>query len=67
MTKEEYLSMASKRYEELQALNKIDNFYDYENEFAKIMNELSKEVLEKNLSELPADRRKKKHSPNLGK
>ena len=67
MTKEEYLSMASKRYDELQALNKIDNFYDYENEFAKIMNELSKEVLEKNLSELPADRRKKKHSPNLGK
>ncbi len=67
MTKEEYLSMASKRYDELQALNKIDNFYDYESEFAKIMNELSKEVLERNLSELPADRRKKKHSPNLGK
>jgi hypothetical protein len=67
MTKEEYLAMAAKRYDELQALNKIDNFYDYESEFAKIMNELSKEVLEKNLSKLPADRRKKKHSPNLGK
>lgn len=67
MTKEEYLSMASKRYDELQALNKIDNFYDYESEFAKIMNELCREVLEKNLSELPADRRKKKHLPNLGK
>ncbi|MEO7524140.1 MAG: hypothetical protein ABIT58_08605 [Ferruginibacter sp.] len=67
MTKEEYLSMAAKRYDELQALNKIDNFYDYESEFAKIMNELSKEVLEKNLSKLPADRRKKKHLPNLGK
>ncbi len=67
MTREEYLSMADKRYDELQALNKIDNFYDYESEFAKIMNELSKEVLEKNLSKLPADRRKKKHLPNLGK
>ena len=67
MTREEYLSMAAKRYDELQALNKIDNFYDYESEFAKIMNELSKEVLEKNLSKLPADRRKKKHLPNLGK
>ena len=67
MAREEYLSMAAKRYDELQALNKIDNFYDYESEFAKIMNELSKEVLEKNLSKLPADRRKKKHLPNLGK
>jgi hypothetical protein len=67
MTKEEYLAMAAKRYDELQSLNKIDNFYDYESEFAKIMNELSKEVLEKNLSKLPADRRKKKHLPNLGK
>jgi len=67
MTREEYLSMAAKRYDELQALNKIDNFYDYESEFAKIMKELSKEVLEKNLSELPADRRKKKHLPNSEK
>ncbi len=67
MTKEEYLAMAAKRYDELQALNKIDNFYDYESEFAKIMKELSKEVLEKNLSKLSADRRKKKHLPNLGK
>jgi len=67
MTKEEYLTMSAKRYDELQALNKIDNFYDYESEFAKIMNELSKEVLEKNLSKLPADRRKKKHLRNLEK
>jgi hypothetical protein len=42
-------------------------FYDYESDFATIMKGLSKEVLEKQLSELPADRRKKKHSPNLGK
>jgi len=67
MTKEEYLAIVSKRYDELQALNKIDNFYDYESEFANIMKQMSKEVLEKNLSELTADRRKKKHSPNLGK
>jgi uncharacterized membrane protein len=67
MTKEEYLAMAAKRYDKLQALNKIDNFYDYESEFANIMNDLSKEVLEKNLSELPADRRKKKRLPNSGK
>lgn len=67
MTREEYLAIASKRYDELHALNKIDNFYDYELEFSGIMNGLCKEVLEKILSELPADRRKKKHSPSLVK
>ena len=67
MTKEEYLELCSKRYDELKALNKIDNFYDFESEFALIMKDLGKEVLEKQLSELPADRRKKNHSPNLEK
>ena len=67
MTKEEYLAIAPKRYDKLQSLNKLDNFYDYESEFAAIMKGLGKEVLEKQLSELPADRRKKKHSHNLGK
>lgn len=61
MTKEEYLEIASKRYEELQALKKIDNFYDYELEFSGIMKKMSKEILEKNLSKFSADRRKKKH------
>ena len=60
MTKEEYLEIASKRYNELQALNKVDNFYDYELEFSGIMNKMSKEILERNLSEFSADRRKKK-------
>jgi hypothetical protein len=59
MSKEEYMELCSKRYDELQALNKIDNFYDYENEFATIMKALGKEVLQKQLSDVPADRRKK--------
>jgi hypothetical protein len=59
MTGEEYLALCSKRYDELKALGKIDNFYDYESEFATIMKDLGKEVLEKQLSDLPADRRKK--------
>lgn len=68
MTREEFLAIADKRYDELQALNKIDNFYDYEKDFADIMKELSKEVLEKNLSDVPANRRKKKPLlPGLGK
>ena len=60
MTKEEYLELCSKRYDELKALNKIDNFYDYESEFATIIKDLGKEVLQKQLSDLPVDRRKKK-------
>jgi len=59
MTREEFLAIANKRYDELQALNKIDNFYDYEKEFAEMMKELSNEVLEKNLSDVPVNRRKK--------
>ena len=67
MTREEYLAIAAKRYDEINALNKIDNFYDYEKEFVEIMKGLGQEVLEKNIGSLPADRRKKKHLPNLGK
>ena len=65
MTKEEYLEIAARRYDELNALNKIDNFYDYEKEFAEIIKDLGQEILEKNISSLPADRRKKKHLPSL--
>lgn len=65
MTREEYLALASEKYDELQALNKIDNFYDYEKEFEKLLKELGRTLLEKNLSDLSADRRKKKHSRNL--
>jgi len=61
MTKEEYLALASEKYDELHALNQIDNFYDYEKEFEKIFHDLGRKVLEKNISELSADRRKKKH------
>ena len=65
MTEATFIALAQKRYAALQDLNKIDNFYDYEKEFEAIWRELGRSVLEANLSELPADRRKKKHSPNL--
>jgi hypothetical protein len=67
MTEAQFMALAQQRYKELQALNKIDNFYDYEKEFDAIWRELGRSVLEANISEVPADRRKKKHSPNLGK
>ena len=66
MTEANFIALAQKRYAELQDLNKIDNFYDYEKEFESIWRDLGREVLEANLSNVPADRRKKKHLPNLG-
>lgn len=66
MTKEEYLCIASEKYDALQALNKIENFYDYEKAFEKLLNELGRILLEKNIGELSADRRKKKaRLPNM--
>ena len=62
MTKEEFLAIAGQRYDALQALNKLDNFYDYEREFVAILNDLGREVLQKNISELPKDKRKKKEA-----
>lgn len=67
MTEATFIALAQKRYAALQNLNKIDNFYDYEKEFESIWRELGRTVLEANLSELSADRRKKKHLPNLDK
>lgn len=62
MTREEYHQLADQRYDKLQELNKIGNFYDYEKEFEQIWKDLGRSVLESNLSKVPADRRKKKHS-----
>ncbi len=60
--------MAGQRYDALQALNKLDNFYDYEREFVSILHDLGREVLQKNIGELPRDKRKKKEaSDHLGR
>jgi hypothetical protein len=60
MTKEEFLALAAQRYDALQAMNKLDNFSNYEKEFVSLWKDLGREVLEKNLGALPADKRKKK-------
>jgi hypothetical protein len=65
MTESQFMALAQQRYAELQALNKIESFYDYEKEFDRIWRDLGKAVLEKNISEVPTNRRKKKHLPNL--
>ena len=59
MTKEQLVEAVTAHYDELNALNKIDNFYDYEGDFIKLWSKLGREVLEKNISTLPGDRRKK--------
>ena len=59
MTKEQFIASVTAHYDELSALNKIDNFYDYEGDFIKLWSKMGREVLEKNISTLSGDRRKK--------
>ncbi len=67
MSEKEYLEIAQKRYREINSLNDGNlNFYDYEKRFINIIDDLSRELLEKNISTVPLDRRKKKHSQDLG-
>lgn len=67
MSEEEYLEIARKRYREVISLNDGNlSFYDYEKRFVDIIDDLSRELLEKNISTVPLDRRKKKHSQDLG-
>ena len=59
MTKEQLIEAISAHQDQLNALNKTDSFYDYENDFIKIWGKMGREIFEKNLGELPGDRRKK--------
>ena len=47
MRKEEYLALTARRYEELEALEEKDNFYDYEEEFRPNMAEFRSPVFGK--------------------
>ena len=60
MTKEEFLQACEVHYDELRALGKLDNFYDYEKEFVLIWQGIGRDVFEKNLGAVPRDKRKKK-------
>lgn len=62
MSKEEFLALAALKYEDLSKLNEIKDFYTYEKGFDQIWTDLGKQVLEKNISKVPADRRKKSES-----
>lgn len=66
MSEEEFLAIARKRYEEVNALHDEMSFYDFEKRLSEIMDEMTRELLERKIGTVPADRRKKKHSANLG-
>jgi hypothetical protein len=59
MTQDEFIALAAARYQQLQALNQLDSFYDYEQQFDQLWTDLGQQVLEKNLGELPKDAQKK--------
>ena len=59
LSEQEYVDLARTKYEELKKLQQAKNFYEYEKRFDEIWIELGKEVLEKSISDVPGDRRKK--------
>ena len=61
MTKAEYLGLAESKWPELEQLKASGDFYAYEKRFAEIWIELGRAVLESSVSEVPADRRKKRN------
>ncbi|WP_428663079.1 hypothetical protein [Runella sp.] len=60
MTEDEYMALAQQKYQELHQLKTPPTFYDYEKSFDQIWTDLGRQVLEKSLSKVPADHRKKK-------
>lgn len=59
MTKEEFLTIASEKYEALEKLNEQTSFYDYEKSFDELWIDLGRQVLESNIGKVPKDHRKK--------
>jgi hypothetical protein len=59
ITKDEFLSLAEAKYEEIKKLEGTPSFYDYEKAFDEIWVEFGKDTFEKSISKVPNDRRKK--------
>jgi hypothetical protein len=59
MTEAEFLALAKAKYDSLQTLKDSPNFYDYEKSFDEIWTDLGRQVLEKNIGEVPSNHRKK--------
>jgi hypothetical protein len=65
LTKEEFLALSSKLYEEMSSKmdSQTQDFYDYESTFDQLLTNFGQEVLEESISHVPENPRKKK-SPN---
>ena len=59
MNKEEFLALAEAQYESLHQLKEQVSFYDYEKSFDALWIEFGRQVLEKNIGNVPKDRQKK--------
>jgi len=60
MTKEEFLAIAEKCFPAFQELNPYANLYDFEKKLVENTRDFAKKVFEKQLGDVPTDRRKKK-------
>ena len=60
MTESDFLKLAKDQYKKLAELSQTDSFYEYEKNFDELWVEFGKETLEKSISEVVQDRRKKK-------
>ena len=60
MSKAECLALTKQKHTDLQALATQPTFYDFEKSFEAIRMELGRQVLERNVGPVPADRRKKR-------
>ena len=68
MTKAEYISLCSQRWDMIKNLEESTNFYNHEKDFDNIWTEMGRAVLEKSVSEVPKDYRKKSLSrPSMEK
>ena len=68
MTQEEFVTLSIEKYQKLQELNQINDFYEYEKTFDTIWTDFGRQSLEKNMGELPQNHQKKTMSePDMEK
>lgn len=60
LSEEEFIAQAKKHYQKIKKLSRIESSYNYEKEFDEIWSEFGRETIQKSISEVPNDRRKKK-------
>jgi len=61
MTEQEFLSLAKSKYREIESLNEKPNLLEYEQGLVEIMQELGRQIAEKNIGSPSEDRRKKRN------